>query len=75
LNRETPTPTFAALQAFRAKAIEMGLPLLAAAALIGWEWWQREIDIFATFEVNARGSSQRCSCHPSSRSSGCALLG
>lgn len=24
---------------------------LAAAALIGWEWWPREIDIFATFEV------------------------
>jgi hypothetical protein len=29
----------------------MGLPSLATAALIGWEWLQREIDIFATFEV------------------------
>jgi hypothetical protein len=50
-NRETPTATFEELQAFRAKAIEMGLPSLATAALIGWEWLQREIDIFATFEV------------------------
>jgi hypothetical protein len=39
------------LQAFRAKAFEMGLSSLATATLIGSEWWQREIDIFATFEV------------------------
>jgi hypothetical protein len=32
-NRETPTATFAELQAFRAKAIEMGLSSLATAAL------------------------------------------
>jgi hypothetical protein len=51
-NRETPTANFAELQAFRAKAVEMGLSSLATAALIGWEWWQREIDIFATFEVS-----------------------
>jgi hypothetical protein len=51
-NRETPTATFAELESFRAKAIEMGLPSLATAALIGWEWLQREIDIFGTFEVN-----------------------
>jgi hypothetical protein len=50
-NRETPTATFAELEAFRAKAIEMGLPSLATAALIGWEWLQREVDIFGTFEV------------------------
>ena len=29
----------------------MGLPSLATAALIGWEWLQREEDIFATFDV------------------------
>lgn len=29
----------------------MGLPSLSTAALIGWEWLQREIDILATFEV------------------------
>jgi hypothetical protein len=50
-NRETPTTTYAELVAFRAKAIEMDLPSLATAALIGWEWLQREIDIFSTFEV------------------------
>jgi hypothetical protein len=50
-NRETPTATLAEMQAFRAKAIELGLASLATAALIGWEWLQREVDIFATFEV------------------------
>jgi hypothetical protein len=50
-DRETPTATYAELQAFRAKAVEMGLPSLATAALIGWEWLQRETDIFATLTV------------------------
>src|SRR5205809_7752365 len=50
-DRETPTATYAELQTFRAKAIEMGLPSLATAALIGWEWLQREEDIFCTFDV------------------------
>jgi hypothetical protein len=50
-DRETPTASFADLQAFRATAIEMGLPSLATAALIGWEWLQREVDIFGTFDV------------------------
>ena len=34
-DRETPTATYEDLQVFRAKAIEMGLPSLATAALIG----------------------------------------
>ncbi|WP_441232573.1 hypothetical protein [Bradyrhizobium sp. 1200_D9_N1_1] len=51
-NRETPTATYEELLAFRAKAVELGLPSLATAALIGWEWLQRETDIFATFEVS-----------------------
>jgi hypothetical protein len=51
-DRETPTATFAELQAFRVKAVEMGLHSLATAALIGWEWLQREVDIFATFDVS-----------------------
>jgi hypothetical protein len=50
-DRETPTATFEELSLFRSKAIEMGLPSLATAALIGWEWLQREKDIFATFMV------------------------
>lgn len=50
-NRETPTATYAELQAFRAKAIELGMPSLATAALIAWEWLQRETDIFGTFDA------------------------
>jgi hypothetical protein len=50
-DRETPTANYADLRAFRAKAIEMGLPSLATAALIAWEWLQREEDIFGTFDV------------------------
>jgi hypothetical protein len=49
--RETPTATYEELQAFRAKAVEMNLSSLATGALIGWEWLQREVDIFATFSV------------------------
>jgi hypothetical protein len=49
--RETPTATFAELQIFRTKAVEMGFQSLATAALIAWEWLQREADIFATFDV------------------------
>jgi hypothetical protein len=51
-DRETPTATFEELQIFRAKAVEIGLPSLATAALIGWEWLQRETDIFAMFDVS-----------------------
>src|SRR5262249_4571782 len=50
--RETPTASLEELQAFRAKAIAMGHPSLATAALIGWEWLQRERDIFTTFDVS-----------------------
>jgi hypothetical protein len=50
-NRETPTATFAELQTFRAKAKEMGFLSLATAALIAWEWVQRRVDIFGTFDV------------------------
>jgi hypothetical protein len=51
-DRETPTATYEELVAFRAKVVELGLSSLAAAALIGWEWLQRETDIFATFMVD-----------------------
>jgi len=50
-SRVTPTATFEELQGFRTKAIAMGMPSLATAALIAWEWLQRERDIFATFDV------------------------
>jgi hypothetical protein len=58
-DRETPTAGFDELQAFRAKAVELGLSSLATAALIGWEWLQREIDIFATFEVTQYRPKER----------------
>jgi hypothetical protein len=48
----TPTATFEELQIFRAKAFEMNLGSLATASLIAWEWLQREVDIFATFDVS-----------------------
>ena len=51
-DRETPTATYDDLLAFRAEAIKLGLPSVATAALIGWEWLQREIDIFTTFDVS-----------------------
>ncbi|MGY3608090.1 MULTISPECIES: hypothetical protein [unclassified Bradyrhizobium] len=50
--RETPTATYKELLTFRAKAVELGLSSLATAALIAWEWLQRETDIFATFDVS-----------------------
>jgi hypothetical protein len=40
------------LVVFRTNAVELGLPSLATATLIGWEWLQRETDIFATFDVS-----------------------
>ncbi|MCW5704105.1 MAG: hypothetical protein KIT82_16165 [Bradyrhizobium sp.] len=51
-DRETPTATYDELIAFRTQAIEMGLHSIATGALIGWEWLQRERDIFATFSVD-----------------------
>ena len=50
-DRETPTATYEELQSFRAKAIELGFPSLATAALLTWEWLQREEDIFGAFDV------------------------
>jgi hypothetical protein len=58
-DRETPTATYKELKAFRAKAVQMGLPSLATAALIGWEWLQRETDIFATLTVTHYRSKER----------------
>ncbi len=51
-NRETPTATLAELEAFRAKANAMSLPSLGTAALIGWDWLQREEAIFGTLDVS-----------------------
>jgi hypothetical protein len=50
-SKATPTATYQELQTFRARAKEMGFPSLATAALVGWEFLQREEDIFGTFAV------------------------
>ena len=52
-DRETPTANYEELIVFRSKAIALGWSSLATAALIGWEWLQRETDIFATFTALA----------------------
>jgi hypothetical protein len=48
-SRETPHGTFAELTIYRAKAVEMGYPSLATAALHGWELLQRKAHIFIRF--------------------------
>jgi hypothetical protein len=48
---ETPTAIYEELVSFRGKARELGLGTLATAALIGWEWLQREEAIFTVFDV------------------------
>lgn len=47
--RETPHASYEQLTTFRAKAVDMGYPSLATAALIGWEWLQRKAHIFVRF--------------------------
>lgn len=50
-NRETPTATYAELESFLTKGRELGYGSLATAALMTWEWWQREEAIFSVFDV------------------------
>jgi hypothetical protein len=52
VSKATPTATYQELQTFRAQAKAMGLPSLATAALIGWEFLQREEDVFASFDAS-----------------------
>jgi hypothetical protein len=47
--RETPHASFEQLLTFRSKAIEMGYPSLATAALLGFELLQRKAHIFIRF--------------------------
>jgi hypothetical protein len=67
-NRATPTASYDELETFRAKARGMGYPSLATAALIGWDWLQREEAIFGTFDVTHYRPKERpnavCICHP-----------
>ena len=51
VSKPTPTATFEELQAFVAACDGAGRPSLGTAALIAWEWLQREEDIFGTFSA------------------------
>ena len=77
-DRETPTATYAELEAFRAKAREMHLNSLATAALIGWEWLQREEAIFGAFDVNHYRPKEQPSAvrvlHPKTNEENCVPL-
>jgi len=49
--RETPTATWDELVAFRAAAVDRGYRSVATAALVTWEWLQREEHVFGAFEI------------------------
>ena len=49
--RETPTATWDELLAFRAAATKLGYGSVATAALVAWEWLQREEHVFGAFEI------------------------
>lgn len=49
--RETPTATWDELVAFRATAVTRGFQSIATAALVTWEWLQREEHVFGAFEI------------------------
>jgi hypothetical protein len=60
--RETATATWDELIAFRSKAVEMGYPSLATAALITWEWLQREEHLFGALEIAHYRPKERPDC-------------
>jgi hypothetical protein len=49
--RETPTATWDELVAFRRHANRLGYCSIGTAALLTWEWLQREEHIFGAFEI------------------------
>lgn len=49
--RETPTANWEDLVAFRATANDLGYRSVATAALVTWEWLQREEHVFGAFEI------------------------
>jgi hypothetical protein len=49
--KETPTASWEELVAFRAAAKTLGYGSVATAALVTWEWLQREEHVFGAFEI------------------------
>jgi hypothetical protein len=50
--RETPTATWDELIAFRMAATKLGYCSVGTAALLTWEWLQREEHVFGAFEIS-----------------------
>lgn len=50
--RETPTATWDELIAFRMTAKKLGYSSVGTAALLTWEWLQREEHVFGAFEIS-----------------------
>jgi hypothetical protein len=50
--RETPTATWDELIAFRMAARKLGYYSVGTAALLTWEWLQREEHVFGAFEIS-----------------------
>jgi hypothetical protein len=50
--RETPTATWGELVAFRIAAKQLGYGSVGTAALLTWEWLQREEHVFGAFEIS-----------------------
>jgi hypothetical protein len=50
--RETPTATWDELIAFRMAATKLGYSSVGTAALLTWEWLQREEHVFGAFEIS-----------------------
>ena len=57
--RETPTATWEELAAFRVAAKKLGYYSVATAALLTWEWLQREEHVFGAFEISHYRPKQR----------------
>jgi hypothetical protein len=49
--RETPTAAWDELVVFRAKAVDLGYRSVATAALVSWEWLQREEHVFGSLDI------------------------
>lgn len=49
--RETPTASWDELVAFRRAAKKLGFHSVGTAALLSWEWLQREEHVFGAFEI------------------------
>jgi hypothetical protein len=57
--RQTPTATWDELVAFRAAAKKLGYSSVATAALLTWEWLQREEHVFGAFEISHYRPNER----------------